>query len=259
VIVRTGVTHALALAALAAALALPTLVQAQERRPATRPPVGGVASPADAMIFYLARGPDGSCGKGCSEWIVAEGAVQWDTHKRLFAFLDRHPGLKRPVAIDTWGFHSLRTSISLGRILRERRLDTMVGMTYPQACARETEGACFTLKRAATEPMISQLYVTKTRCDLACIFMMAGGVHRTIPPGTRVLMHATEIYNRFGANVSPEHREGLTEFYSEQTRRYFAEMGIDPDIMDMMKRANASTRDIELPASEWPRLHLVTD
>ena len=54
-----------------------------------RPAVGGIGSPVNAMIFYVAHGADGACGKGCSEWIAAEGTVQWDTHKRLIAILDR--------------------------------------------------------------------------------------------------------------------------------------------------------------------------
>ena len=39
-----------------------------------RPAVGGIGSPIDAMIFYVAHGADGACGPGCSDWIVAESA-----------------------------------------------------------------------------------------------------------------------------------------------------------------------------------------
>ena len=52
---------------------------------AQRPPVGGIGQLPDAMIFYVAHGEPGACGQGCSEWIAAEGTVQWDTHKRLIA------------------------------------------------------------------------------------------------------------------------------------------------------------------------------
>jgi hypothetical protein len=45
-----------------------------------RPPVGGFGSPPNAMIFYVAHGAAGACGQGCSDWIAAEGTVQWDTH-----------------------------------------------------------------------------------------------------------------------------------------------------------------------------------
>ena len=39
----------------------------------TRPPVGGVGSPPDAIIFYVAQGAADACGPGSSDWIAAEG------------------------------------------------------------------------------------------------------------------------------------------------------------------------------------------
>ena len=41
---------------------------AQAQTP-TRPAVGGIGSPPDAMIFYVAHGAAGACGQGCSEWM----------------------------------------------------------------------------------------------------------------------------------------------------------------------------------------------
>ena len=77
-------------------LAAVGLAQAQTQQ---RPPIGGIGSPPDAMIFYVAHGAAGTCGPGCSDWIAAEGTVQWDTHKRLIAILDRQAGRKLPVVI----------------------------------------------------------------------------------------------------------------------------------------------------------------
>ncbi|SDC19088.1 hypothetical protein SAMN05216337_1001473 [Bradyrhizobium brasilense] len=82
---RQGIVLGIALLAAAGA-------QAQ-----TRPPVGGVNSAPGAMIFYVAHGAPDACGPGCSDWIAAEGAVQWDTYKRLLAILDRQNGRKLPV------------------------------------------------------------------------------------------------------------------------------------------------------------------
>ena len=78
-----------------------------------RPPVGGIGSPPDAVIFYVARGAAGACGQHCSEWIAAEGTVQWDTYKRLLAILDRQAGRKLPVVIHSWGESNLNVSTSL--------------------------------------------------------------------------------------------------------------------------------------------------
>src|ERR1700709_2266832 len=76
------------------------IAQAQDPH---RPAVGGIGSPVDAMIFYVAHGSEGACGPGCSDWIAAEGTVQWDTHNRLIPTLDRQAGAKPPGGIQTWG------------------------------------------------------------------------------------------------------------------------------------------------------------
>src|SRR3954451_14394880 len=101
---------------------------------AQRPPIGGFGSPPDAMIFYVARGAAGACGHGCSEWIAAEGTVQWDTHKRLINILDRQAGRKLPVVIHSWGESNLDVATSLGRILRSRGIDATIGSTEVDAC-----------------------------------------------------------------------------------------------------------------------------
>src|SRR5258708_19308822 len=64
-----------------------------------RPAVGGIGSPPDAMIFYVAHGAPAARGQACSEWITAEGTVQWDTHKRLLNILDRQAQPNLPLAI----------------------------------------------------------------------------------------------------------------------------------------------------------------
>ena len=79
---------------------------------APRPAVGGIGSPPDAMIFYVAHGAPNACGPGCSDWIAAEGTVQWDTHKRLFNILDRNAGRRLPLIIHAWGESNLNVATS---------------------------------------------------------------------------------------------------------------------------------------------------
>src|SRR5450631_1734031 len=133
---------------------------------AQRPAIGGIGSPPDAMIFYVAHGPAGACGPGCSEWIAAEGTVQWDTHKRLIAILDRQNGRRLPVVIHSWGESNLNVSTSLGRILRGRGIDTMAGPTDVEACHGKAEAECFALKRLGG-PLDAKIKTPDTVCDLA--------------------------------------------------------------------------------------------
>jgi hypothetical protein len=222
-----------------------------------RPAVGGIGSPPDAMIFYVARGAAGACGQDCAEWIAAEGTVQWDTYKRLLAILDRQAGRKLPLVIHSRGESNLNVATSLGRILRERGIDTMAGPTEVEACNGKPEAECFALKRPGG-PLDAKVKLPDAQCDLACVLVLAGGVHRSLPPGTKMSLGGMFIRNRLAPNVSDERREGLTVRFGEQFRLYLREMGVEPELLDIVDRNSESRRQIELPPSEWIRLRIVT-
>ncbi|MGF6309851.1 hypothetical protein ABIB82_004152 [Bradyrhizobium sp. i1.8.4] len=223
-----------------------------------RPPVGGVNSAPGAMIFYVAHGAPDACGPGCSDWIAAEGAVQWDTYKRLLAILDRQNGRKLPVVINIKGNSNLNVASSLGRILRDRGIDAAVAATDVVACSGKSEEECFALKRPGG-PLDAREKLSGTACDFACVLMLSGGVHRSLPAGSRVVLSGMAINNRLAPNVSPEHRESLTSIFTDQFRRYLGEMGIDHELLDVAVSNAGGGRYVEIPASEWGRLHLVTE
>jgi hypothetical protein len=229
-------------------------VQAQDPR---RPAVGGIGSPVNAMIFYVARGADGACGQGCSEWIAAEGTVQWDTHKRLIAILDRQAGRKLPVIIHAWGESNLNVATSLGRILRDSGIDTTAGTTDVEACHGKSEADCFALKRPGG-PLDARVRLTDTLCDLACVLTLVGGVHRTLPAGTRMILSGMSIRNRLAPNVSEERRQRLTVLFGDQFRHYLKDMDVDPELLDIVDRNSQTRRPTEIPPSELIRLHIVT-
>jgi hypothetical protein len=234
-------------------LSLVTACLAEAQTP-QRPPVGGFGSPPDAMIFYVAHG---ACGPGCSEWIAAEGTIQWNTHKRLIAILDRNAGHKFPIVIHAWGQSNLNVAASLGRIPRDRGIDTTAGATVVDACDGKDERECFTAKRPGG-PLDAKMNVTDQRCDVGCVLMLAGGVHRSLPPGTRVVLTGMSIRNRLAPNVSNERREGLTTLFGEQFRMYLRDMGVDPELLDIVDKNSESHHQTELPPAEWMRLRIVT-
>ncbi|MBR0894641.1 hypothetical protein JQ616_06750 [Bradyrhizobium tropiciagri] len=223
----------------------------------TRPPVGGVNSVPGAMIFYVAHGAPDACGPGCSDWIAAEGSVQWDTYKRLLAILDRQNGRKLPVVINIKGNSNLNVAASLGRILRDRNIDAVVAATEVEACTGKSEEECFALKRPGG-PLDAKEMLSGIACDFACVLMLSGGVHRSLPAGSHVVLSGMEIHNRLAPNVSAEHRESLTSIFTDQFRRYLGEMGIDHELLDVAVSKAGGGRYVEIPASEWGRLHLVT-
>jgi hypothetical protein len=234
------------------ALVAATAVQAQQR-----PPVGLYGSPRDAMIFYVAHGPAGACGRGCSDWIAAEGTVQWDSWKRLIAILDRQQGRKLPLIIHSWGPSNLNVATSMGRILREHGLDATTGATEVEACAGRSEVDCFALKRPGG-PLDATVSVPDPACDLGCVLVLAGGVHRSLPEGARVVLSGRSIHNRRAPNVSAEHRESLTVIFGEQYRKYLLEMGVEPGLVDIVDSLAEGDRPFVVPPAELARLHIVT-
>ena len=236
------------------ALALTTATTAPAQQ---RPPIGQFGSAQDAMIFYVAHGPNGACGPGCSDWIAAEGTVQWDSWKRLIAILDRQQGRKLPLIIHSWGPSNLNVATSMGRILREHGLDATAGATEAEACAGKSEADCFALKRPGG-PLDATVSVPDPTCDLACILVLAGGVHRSLPKGARVVVSGRAISNRRAPNVSDEQRESLTVIFGERYRKYLLDMGVDPGLVDIVDSLDEGSRPFVVPPAEVAKLHIVT-
>ena len=66
------------------------------------------------------------------------------------------------------------------------------------------------------------------------------------------------IRNRLAPNVSDERREGLTARFDELFRIYLRDMGVETELLDIVDRQGESRRGVEMPASEWTRLYIVT-
>jgi hypothetical protein len=234
-----------------------TCARAQDReQPQTRPPVGGVVSPENAMIFYAAHGGAEACGSNCSDWIAAEGAVQWDTFKRLFAFLDRF-GARKTLVLNVWGAGDIKAAMSLGRIIREKKLDAGAGATVFAGCAKLADADCFALKRGGA-PLDAKLDVTSVECDLICVLVLAGGVHRTLPADAKVVIGGIAMRNRIAPNITPETSQGLRGYYDDQLSLYLAQMGVNPQLVDIMDRDSKTHRATPLSNNDWLKLGLVT-
>jgi hypothetical protein len=222
-----------------------------------RPPVGGVTSPQGAMIFYLAHGEPGACGSDCSDWIAAEGSVQWDTFKRLLAVIDRLGNRKLPIVLNDWGDGNLNVAVTLGKIIREHGLDVSAGTTVVADCAKATDAECLALKRGG-KPLDAGIDSSAVECDMICVLVMAGGVHRTLPADAKVVIGSMQISNRLAPNVSEEGRAELQAHFGDQFRLYLTQMGVHPEIVDIIDRNSETHRATRLSSSDWLRLGIAT-
>jgi hypothetical protein len=248
---RSGVLAALIITA-------SVLVSAARAEDAAGPPTGGVTSPTGAMIFYLAHGRDGSCGPNCSEWIAAEGVVEWDTFKRLFAFLQHLGDRKAPVVLHVWGAGDLNVAVTLGKIIRDHQLDVSAGTTVVAECAKAAEAACFALKRSG-QPLDAVVDTSFVPCDVVCVLVLAGGAHHALPAGAKVVIGPTHIRNRLAPNVSEERQQGLQARFGDQYRLYLTQMGVSSEVADIIVGNAETGRSTQISRDDWLRLGLVTD
>jgi hypothetical protein len=221
-----------------------------------RPAVGGVVSLPDAALIYPAQGAPGACGEDCSNWLAAEGTVHWDGNTRFTAGLDRFADRKRPIFLNVRGQSDLNAAMSIGRLLRMRGYDVGVGQTIADQCRGINETDCVALKRSGVS-LLASLSSIGT-CDLACVLILAGGLRRTLPEDTKVLIQSTKIASRRGLNISDEQREGLHAHFRDQIKLYFAQMGVAPALADVIEANYGIARNIQLSREDVVRFGIVT-
>src|SRR5262249_22093057 len=94
------------------------------------------------MVFAIALGssPD-ACGAGGNEWIVADGFFDKGVDRRFFNFLDALHGRKLPIFFNSNGGF-VNEALTIGRMLRERRMTAGVGTTIPESCGNVIDESC---------------------------------------------------------------------------------------------------------------------
>jgi tetratricopeptide (TPR) repeat protein len=216
----------------------------------------GAESLPSAVMVYVARGPAGSCGEKCEEWLAVEGMLDGEAPRRVIAALDRLGTRKLPVVLDFRGNNNLRSAMSIGKILRGRGFDTTVGQTVAEGCRDLPQPECTTLKRAAA-PVKATLIPNRV-CDIACLLSFAGGVRRTLPGSTTVVISGMFIPNRIGVAAAAPFREGRYTQYRDLFKVHFSEMGLDPRVAAIMDENYDPPRSTPLSREEALRLRIVT-
>ncbi|WP_244571498.1 hypothetical protein [Mesorhizobium carmichaelinearum] len=139
---------------------------------------------AQEMRFVLVRGSDALCNPDCPEWISAEGAITPQTPQELRHLLAMLGNRRLPVVISSRG-GDLFSALTVGRLIRERRLDVAVARTNITGC--DPAGGACSADNGAYVGLISDFGV---ECDSACALTLAGGVKRLVDPKARLSMYA---------------------------------------------------------------------
>jgi len=202
---------ALALVVVAPALLLPTATRGADR---TLP-----------MHFNLRlQGPADPCGARCKLLIGASGAITADTPQDFKNFARERDLTGAMVVLDSDG-GSVHGAITLGREIRRLGLDTAVGRLDDLDMSK---GGTRTAK---LNP--------HAECESMCAFVLIAGVHRTVPPEARVMVHQIWLGDRredpTAANYSAEDLV-LVQRDIGRLAQYTSDMGASIELLDLALR-----------------------
>jgi hypothetical protein len=200
------------------------------QEPAKVSPAPVKAAPMADIAFYLARGDADACGRGCSEWIAAEGKIDPGAASRLRRLLAKLGHRKPPIYFHSSG-GSVAGAIELGRLFRDQKLEVSVGHTIPRGCDRDKplDKSCEALKRSGQE-LESEFDQTIAMCNSSCVWALAGGAARFVPPWVKLAIHDVgydpdKPFPR-GAALA----EGKRVAHA-RIQEYLREMGIDKGLL----------------------------
>src|SRR6202140_2918393 len=192
---------------------------------------GGTSETAIADIeFYLARGAADACGPGCNEWIAAEGKIDAGAASRLRRLLAKLGRARPPVYLHSPG-GSISGGLELGRLIRDQKLEVSVAHTIPLGCDRDKppEKSCEAQKRSG-QTLESEFDPTLAMCNSACVYVLAGGTVRRVPPWVKLGIHDVG----FDPAKTPPRGALLGQAKTmahERIQDYLREMGIDNTLL----------------------------
>jgi hypothetical protein len=205
-----------------------------------------LAEPPSMRFEWVREGPADVCGNQCREWIAATGPITSDTARDFEFFTTVRDARGATIVFDSGG-GSVLASLELGRKLREFRMTVSVGRTIK-------------LETPGTDPQRAKLS-PRGECASMCVFVLLGGVQRTVPSEARILVH--QIWpggKRYDASAETYTAEEMVRIQRDVGRiaRYTVDMGGDIELFELAMRIPPWERLRTLTAAELRRMRLQT-
>jgi hypothetical protein len=200
------------------------------------------------MHFYMrTQGPADACSGKCQTWISASGSISAETPRDFELFAKGHDLSGSTLVLDSDG-GSVLGAIALGRAIRRLGLDATVGRVIDLNAAEQDT------PRAKYSPVAD--------CESMCGFVLLGGVHRTVPPQARVMVHQIWLGDRrddpTAANYSAEDLV-LVQRDIGRLAQYTIDMGGSIELLNLALRIPPWEPMHALSADETRRTKLATE
>jgi hypothetical protein len=216
------------------------LARPQERPERNQPQIQAL-NKSPPMSFRIVSGEPDACGRGCSQWIAAEGLFDPRAHLRFEAFLKSISGRELPIFFDSPGGIAAQ-AMAIGRLMRSRGMTAGVGKTVTRGCPSDDQH----IGKNPTEPapagsecrVPNAVFALSSfgQCNSACVYALMGGKVRQVPPGASLGVHSAKVVRiHSDGTVRPIAGEDqIGKSSAAQLRSYVREMGIDVAILDIV-------------------------
>ena len=137
-----------------------------------------------AMRVVVVRSNEYGCEPACSSWISAEGQITTGS-PALFRAIFRSLGKTGMPVLIASGGGDVDSAIAIGRMIRERKLDVVVGHTRIDVCLQGNKDCDENKGRGLTGAPVGY----RSYCASACSFILAAGTRRIVPFDADVGVH----------------------------------------------------------------------
>lgn len=138
------------------------------------------------MRVVVVRNNVPGCEPLCPQWISAEGQITSKSPAVFKKALAKAKNMQLPIVISSTG-GDVDAALAIGRMIRERRLDIVVGWTYFADCAPYQKDCALPKARKGVYRGIALSH--QGYCLSACSFILASGEKRLLGEGAFVGVH----------------------------------------------------------------------
>ena len=244
-----------------------------KKKPVEKAPV------SPPMVFAIVRSGTIGCEPNCPQWISAEGQIMPGSASQFRKILKQAGKLRLPVVITSPG-GDVEAALAIGQMIRERKLDVLVGWTLFTGC-NPTVKTC-KLPKAQKGVYAGLAMTSRGYCLSACPFIFAAGQKRILGAGAILGVHEittqpitqriryNETYRIVNGkkkvlsrkvvsrkNIIGKTTTKLSKPFDKKLRAYLNTMGVSLAMLDLLRLAPPSAIHT-LTTEEMKSTNLVT-
>jgi len=151
-----------------------------KKKPVEKAPV------SPPMVFAIVRSATVGCEPNCPQWISAEGQIMPGSASQFRKILKQAGKLRLPVVITSPG-GDVEAALAIGQMIRERKLDVLVGWTLFTGCNPTTKSCKLPKEQKGVYAGLAM--TSRGYCLSACPFILASGQKRILGAGAILGVH----------------------------------------------------------------------